>query len=126
MSSTKSKRCPVRKIITDHLIQQQKVPNSSSHYFYQCNYCSTCTLDIAKQWRWNEQPAKMLVADLKEYHKCSGALSGGQADALDWWEILPVSAERCPLKAFAIIIHSIVLHAADVERYFPGLVGYNL
>lgn len=49
--------------------------------------------------------------------------SGGQADALDWWETLPVSAERCPLKAFAVIIHSIVPHAADVERYFSGLGG---
>ncbi|KAG2068390.1 hypothetical protein BDR04DRAFT_1103357 [Suillus decipiens] len=44
----------------------------------------------------------MLVADLKEYHKCSGVLSGGQADALNWWETLPISAERCPL---AIIIN---------------------
>ncbi|KAG1855718.1 hypothetical protein DFJ58DRAFT_659773 [Suillus subalutaceus] len=80
-------------------------------------------LDIAKQWQWSEQLAKMLVADLKEYHKCSGVFSGGQADALDWWETLPVSAERCPLKAFAIIIHSIVPHAADVEHYFSGLGG---
>ncbi|KAG2064892.1 hypothetical protein BDR04DRAFT_939507, partial [Suillus decipiens] len=49
--------------------------------------------------------------------------SGGQADALDWWETLPVSAKRCPLKAFANIIHSIVPHAADVERHFSGLGG---
>lgn len=80
-------------------------------------------LDIAKQWRWSEQLAKMLVADLKDYHKCSGVFSGGQADALDWWETLPISAERCPLKAFAIIIHSIVPHAADIECYFSGLGG---
>lgn len=65
----------------------------------------------------------MLVADLKDYHKSSGVFSGGQADALDWWETLPVSVERCPLKAFAVIIHSIVPHAADVERYFSGLGG---
>ncbi|KAG2363080.1 hypothetical protein BDR07DRAFT_1405184, partial [Suillus spraguei] len=32
-------------------------------------------------------------------------------------------AERCPLKAFAIIIHLIVPHAAGVERYFSGLGG---
>ncbi|KAG1844378.1 hypothetical protein F4604DRAFT_1519611, partial [Suillus subluteus] len=80
-------------------------------------------LDIAKQWRWSEQLAKMLVADLKEYHKCSGVFSGGQADALDWWETLPVSAEHCSLKAFAIIIHSIVPHAANVERYFSVMGG---
>ncbi|KAG2040492.1 hypothetical protein BDR03DRAFT_915547 [Suillus americanus] len=30
---------------------------------------------------------------------------------------------RCPLKALTIIIHSIVPHAADVERYFSGLGG---
>ncbi|KAG1807602.1 uncharacterized protein BJ212DRAFT_1485448 [Suillus subaureus] len=65
----------------------------------------------------------MLVADLKDYHKCSRVFSGGQADALDWWETLPVSAKHCPLKAFTIIIHSIVPHAADVECYFSGLGG---
>ncbi|KAG2354646.1 hypothetical protein BDR07DRAFT_1546674 [Suillus spraguei] len=42
MSSTKSKGRPVGKIIPSHLIQQQKVPNSSNRYVYQCNYCSTC------------------------------------------------------------------------------------
>ncbi|OAX41345.1 hypothetical protein K503DRAFT_863931 [Rhizopogon vinicolor AM-OR11-026] len=36
-------------------------------------------LDIAKQWRWSEQLAKMLVSDLKEYHKYSGVFSGRQA-----------------------------------------------
>ncbi|KAG2364903.1 hypothetical protein BDR07DRAFT_1190830, partial [Suillus spraguei] len=45
---------------------------------------------------------------------------GGQADAL---ETLPVSAERCPLKVFAIVTHSIVPHGTDVERYFLGLGG---
>ncbi|KAG2366744.1 hypothetical protein BDR07DRAFT_1273862, partial [Suillus spraguei] len=48
---------------------------------------------------------------------------GGQVDVLDWWETLPVSAERCPLKVFTIAINSIVPHAADVERYFLGLGG---
>ncbi|KAG1813763.1 hypothetical protein EV424DRAFT_1326445 [Suillus variegatus] len=80
-------------------------------------------LDVAKQWRWDEQVAKLLVRDLKEYYKCSGIFTGGQADALDWWETLPVGAEQCPLKALAIIIHSIVPHAADIERYFLGLGG---
>jgi hypothetical protein len=27
-------------------------------------------LDVAKQWRWDEQVAKLLVGDLKEYYKC--------------------------------------------------------
>ncbi|KAG1813894.1 uncharacterized protein BJ212DRAFT_1244031, partial [Suillus subaureus] len=44
----------------------------------------------------------------------------GQADALNWWETLPVSAECCPLKAFTIIIHLIIPHAAN---YFSGLGG---
>jgi hypothetical protein len=65
----------------------------------------------------------MLVADLKDYHKSSGVFSGGQADALNWWETLPVSAECCPLKAFTVIIHSIIPHAADIKRYFSGLGG---
>ncbi|KAG2117391.1 hypothetical protein BD769DRAFT_1629766 [Suillus cothurnatus] len=59
---------------------------------------------------------KMLVADLKDYHKSSGVFSGGQADALNWWETLPVSAE-------CFIIHSIIPHAADIKRYFSGLGG---
>ncbi|KAG1830604.1 hypothetical protein EV424DRAFT_1578558 [Suillus variegatus] len=63
-------------------------------------------LDVAKQWRWDEQLAKSLIGDLKEYYKCTGIFAGGQADALDWWETLP---------ALAIIIHSI--------RYFSGLGG---
>jgi hypothetical protein len=39
------------------------------------------------------------------------------------WETLPVSAEHCPLKAFAITIHLIVPDAANVEHYFLGLGG---
>ncbi|KAG2126430.1 hypothetical protein BD769DRAFT_1357775 [Suillus cothurnatus] len=49
--------------------------------------------------------------------------SGGQADVINWWETLPVSAECCPLKAFAVIIHLIIPHAADIEHYFLGLGG---
>lgn len=71
----------------------------------------------------DEQVTKLLVGDMKEYYKSSGIFTGGQADALDWWETLPVSAEQCPLKALAIIIHSIVPHAADIECYFSGLSG---
>ncbi|KAG2126392.1 hypothetical protein BD769DRAFT_1628434 [Suillus cothurnatus] len=52
---------------------------------------------------------KMLVADLKDYHKSSGVFSGGQADALNCAE--------------CFIIHSIIPHAADIEHYFSGLGG---
>ncbi|KIJ05662.1 hypothetical protein PAXINDRAFT_164749 [Paxillus involutus ATCC 200175] len=80
-------------------------------------------LSIAKQWRWGEAEAKSLVSNLKEYQKCTAVFAGGQADALDWWECLPVTAKHCPLKAMAIMLHSVVPHAADVERYFSGLGG---
>ena len=36
---------------------------------------------------------------------------------------LPINSETHPLKAFAIIILSIVLHAAEVERLFSDLGG---
>ncbi|KAG2354212.1 hypothetical protein BDR07DRAFT_1430166, partial [Suillus spraguei] len=45
-----------------------------------------------------------------------------QATGADF-RLLLFRTERCPLKAFAIIIHLIVPHAADVERYFSGLSG---
>ncbi|KAI6042900.1 hypothetical protein EDC04DRAFT_2878284 [Pisolithus marmoratus] len=74
-------------------------------------------------WQWPKAEAKKLIYDKKEYYKCTGVFAGGQADALDWWECLPVTATQCPLKVMAIILHSIVPHAADVEWYFSGLGG---
>jgi hypothetical protein len=44
-------------------------------------------------------------------------------DGLSWWENLPINSETHPLKAFAIIILSIVPHAAEVERLFSDLGG---
>ncbi|KAF8444463.1 hypothetical protein L210DRAFT_3502066 [Boletus edulis BED1] len=70
---------------------------------------------IAQQWRWDEAEAKSLVQDLKEYHRCTGVFAGAQADALKWWEQLPVTTQQCPLKTMAVV------HAADVERYFSRL-----
>ncbi|KAN0081258.1 hypothetical protein V8E55_008882 [Tylopilus felleus] len=81
----------------------------------------TTALSIAKQWRWGEAEAKSLVHNVKEYQKCTGVFAGGQANALEWWETLPVTAKQCPLKAMAVILYSVVPHAADVERYFSGL-----
>ncbi|KAG2360986.1 hypothetical protein BDR07DRAFT_1288367, partial [Suillus spraguei] len=49
--------------------------------------------------------------------------AGGQADGLAWWENLPVNSDAHPLKAFAIIILSIVPHAAEVEHLFSELGG---
>ncbi|KAN0081360.1 hypothetical protein V8E55_008984 [Tylopilus felleus] len=82
----------------------------------------TTALSIAKQWR-GEAEAKSLVHNVKEYQKCTGVFAGGQANALEWWATLPVSAKQCPLKAMAVILHSVVPHAADVERYFSALGG---
>ena len=80
-------------------------------------------LSIAKQWRWGEAEAKSLVHNLKEYQKCTGVFAGGQVNTLEWWETFPITAKQCPLKAMAVILHSVVPHAADVERYFSGLGG---
>ncbi|KAI6154182.1 hypothetical protein BKA82DRAFT_4447900 [Pisolithus tinctorius] len=72
---------------------------------------------------WSEAEAKNLVHNLKEYQKCTGVFAGGQPDTLEWWEHLPITAKQCPLKALAIVLRSVVPHAADVERYFSGLGG---
>ena len=79
------------------------------------NFMLDAALSIAQQWRYDETKAKLLVDNLKEYHRCIGIFTGGQADALVWWETLPISAERCPLKGLAIMLHSVVPHAAEVE-----------
>ncbi|KIO06269.1 hypothetical protein M404DRAFT_138850 [Pisolithus tinctorius Marx 270] len=93
---------------------------ASGHSF---QFMVEAALKIAKQWRWNEALAISVVHNLKEYYKCSGVFAGGEADALAWWESLPISAEKCPLKLMAITIHSMVPHAADVEHYFSDLGG---
>ncbi|KAF8239693.1 hypothetical protein L208DRAFT_1236636, partial [Tricholoma matsutake] len=48
---------------------------------------------------------------------------GGHKNALSWWEDLPTSAKKNPLKVLAITIHSIVPHAAEVEWLFSSLSG---
>ena len=80
-------------------------------------------LKIAKQWRWSEALTLSVIHNLKEYYECSGVFVGGKVDALRWWESLPISAEKCPLKIMAITIHSIVPHATDVKCYFLDLGG---
>ncbi|KAH7920574.1 hypothetical protein BV22DRAFT_1107611 [Leucogyrophana mollusca] len=80
-------------------------------------------LDIAKRWRWSEAKAKKLIDDMKQYHLCRAPFAGGQPDGLTWWEGLTVSAEEHPLKALAIVLFSIVPHAAEVERLFSDLGG---
>ena len=65
----------------------------------------------------------VLQDDLKQYYQCKGVFIGGHKDALTWWENLPTTANKNPLKALAITIHSIVPHAAEVERLFSALGG---
>ncbi|KAG2063002.1 hypothetical protein BDR04DRAFT_1039389, partial [Suillus decipiens] len=79
-------------------------------------------LAIAKQWRWGEHKAKLLINDPKAYNLCCTPFAGGHADGLAWWERLAVSADGHPLKALAITLLSIVPHAAsDVERLFSDM-----
>jgi len=46
------------------------------------NFMLNVALSIAQQWRYDETQAKLLVDNLKEYHRCTGIFTGGQADAL--------------------------------------------
>jgi hypothetical protein len=80
-------------------------------------------LEVALQWKWSKAKADTLVTDLKAYNLCHSPFAGGQVDGLSWWENLPINSETHPLKAFAIIILSIVPHAAEVERLFSDLGG---
>ncbi|KAF8192079.1 ribonuclease H-like domain-containing protein [Pholiota molesta] len=80
-------------------------------------------LDIAKQWRWTESRARALVENLQQYHQVKGPFVGGHCNSLEWWENLPISGEKYPLKSLAITLLSIVPHAAEVERLFSALGG---
>ncbi|KAI0349849.1 hypothetical protein OH77DRAFT_1507314 [Trametes cingulata] len=80
-------------------------------------------LTIAKQWQWSKSHADALVSDLKLYYQRKAAFVGSQRDALDWWESLPISSKKHPLKSLAIVLHSIVPHAGDIERLFSDLGG---
>ncbi|CAL1715355.1 unnamed protein product [Somion occarium] len=81
-------------------------------------------LDIARQLRWPEVRAVRLLDNLKEYYSCKGPFVGGQSDAKAWWLSLPILAtEGYPIKDLAVQLHSIVPHAAEVERLFSNLGG---
>jgi hypothetical protein len=80
-------------------------------------------LGIARQWRWDQNKAGRLVEDLKQYYHCKGLFAGGQADGVEWWESLEISADKHPFQSFAITILSIVPHSVDVECLFSNLGG---
>ncbi|KAF7348928.1 DUF659 domain-containing protein [Mycena venus] len=76
---------------------------------------------IAKMWKWDSKQAGMLMEDLQQYYLCKGVFAGGTADAKEWWEGLPISGSKNPLKTLAVVLFSVVPHAAEVERLFSGL-----
>ncbi|KAH7881892.1 hypothetical protein F5I97DRAFT_1939696 [Phlebopus sp. FC_14] len=90
--------------------------DNSGFWMHAKQFMVATALSITKQWRWSEVKAKALIYNLKEYQKCTGVFAGDQ----------------CLLKALAVILHSIIPYAANVERYFSGLRGtqsakcYNL
>jgi len=84
--------------------------------------CSVA-LEIANRWNWSEAEVFQLIDDLKRYHQGRSPFTGGSTDAKEWWSNLAVTGSKCPLKRFAIVIFSIVPHAAEVERLFSSLGG---
>ena len=73
------------------------------------------TLNIARWWGWSAEVAMKLIDDFKQYHLCKGLFIGGLADAKEWWDGLPTTGTKNPLKLFATLILSIIPHAAKVE-----------
>ncbi|KAF7290222.1 DUF659 domain-containing protein [Mycena indigotica] len=81
-------------------------------------------LDIAKnKWKWPKSMCKLLLLDLVEYHGCREPWNGGDRDLREWWKRLSVSAEKHPLKPFAMAINSICPHSAEIERLFSACNG---
>lgn len=75
------------------------------------------------QWDWSRVRAEALQQNMNDYYSCLGPFSGGEADAMRWWNSRPISAKEYPIKHMAIILFSIVPHAAEVERLFSQLGG---
>ncbi|KAG2073337.1 hypothetical protein BDR04DRAFT_1095261, partial [Suillus decipiens] len=67
-------------------------------------------LEITLQWKWSKVKADTLVMNLKAYNLCHAPLSHWQPGR---WTSL----------AFAIVILSIVPHAAKVKQLFSDLGG---
>ncbi|KAH9916114.1 uncharacterized protein BXZ73DRAFT_53938 [Epithele typhae] len=76
---------------------------------------------VGEKWGWSIERAKGLQADLIKYHRSEQPFEGGDPDALKWWNNSRIDGQQHPLKAFALAIHHIVLHAAEIERVFSGL-----
>ncbi|ESK90130.1 hypothetical protein Moror_7825 [Moniliophthora roreri MCA 2997] len=74
-------------------------------------------LSLAKKWNWSFEEATVLKKDIELYYHCKEPFTGGTGRAKEWWERLPINTKSHPLKALAIVIHSIVSHAAEIERF---------
>ena len=82
-------------------------------------------LNIAKRLGWDEIVSRKLVTDIIDYEKERGPFSiqSGRSNPVQWWDRLSVVDLAHPLRMFAILILSIVPHAAEVERLFSNLGG---
>ena len=60
---------------------------------------------------------------MKAYHRGQAPFTGGTSDGLAWWQDLTIHSNEHPLKKLAIVLFSIVPHAAEVERLFSSLGG---
>lgn len=80
-------------------------------------------LKLAKKLGWSKEAAQQLTRDLHEYNLAKGPFSGGLADGQAWWENMAVTASSRPIKSMAIILFSVVPHAAEVERLFSDLAS---
>jgi hypothetical protein len=78
-------------------------------------------MDLARRWGWSQTAAEKLLDHLQQYRANQGIFEGGLPNTEDWWRHRPVTAEQCPLKAMAMILHAIVPHAAEIERLFSDL-----
>ena len=76
-------------------------------------FITKTALEIAHQWGWSEEVAKMLVDNLRQNYQCKGFLASRQAYRLDWWESPLMSARANPLKTLATILLSVVPHSAQ-------------
>ncbi|KAJ6470538.1 ribonuclease H-like domain-containing protein, partial [Mycena sanguinolenta] len=100
----------------------RKLAVSETVHGHSLDYMIEEALKVARQWRWEESKARQLVKDLKAYYHCRSPFAGGQKNAREWWEAVP-KEHGAPLRNMAIVLASIVPHAAEVERLFSELGG---
>ncbi|PCH44563.1 hypothetical protein WOLCODRAFT_90905 [Wolfiporia cocos MD-104 SS10] len=85
------------------LCQKLAISQAANGWLFE-HHCQTA-LKIAKQY---------------QYNACKGVFLGAQ-DGKVWWEGLAAKSNWHPIKYLAIMLHKVVLHAADVERLFSDL-----